>query len=449
MQNRRDFLKLAGLAAGGVILSSCGGSGGASARPVPGGFRFYRLRNVGDQLPGGRTIADMPGSAMISSVNTIIFHAKDSSGAMGCYELTVDYGGSRPTVASMRKIVRDGDVLGDGRQVAKVTPGDMNKAGAYASVLRLQGEDVVGLYLDSNGSGMHRVVGYQDTAVGVDGFIGQSMGDVDLHDNNDILCVAHFGNRRLGRPQVGLFHIPRGLAGPAGALVASSGDLVPGAGGLVRSFGLIDMNDGGHYVTQAIVTAMRTATASGAAGERAAATALLAGNISQRGPARIITASRDVRLSPAARIASSFTSAGEVIYGPRLGAQQNVAHIVHTSNNSMILYYEDAAVVATGRLSPRGDLIISIGPPVVGDDGLIYFSLFTDAGVELCIASGAAVHTILGSGDIMPHDDDGVVSRFIFGAMNKQVDTKGRITFIADYKHFNAQVSAVVVGLPV
>lgn len=443
MQSRREFIKMAGLAFGGVILSSCGSSTRQSARPTPNGFLFYRLANVGDSLPGGVTITDLPGSVMISSVNTVFFHAKDSAGAMGCYELSVDYGGLSPVVTGIRKVVRDGDVLPDGQTVAKVSGGDINSGGSYASVLRLNNGSDTGLYLANPQSGMQKVVGYQDASPGVDGHIAQHMGDVDLHDNNDILFAAHFGNKQKGRPQVGLFHIPGGVVSSNSILVASSEDLVPSAGGIIKSFGLVDRNNGGNFVTQAVVQ-LNTVTASKAStavSQPVRATALLTGNVYKPGSRALLAASASMSVSKAAGSVS-----GEVIMGPRLGTSGNVAHVVHTSDDDMTLYYENTRVISSGDISPRGNVIWSISPAVVGDDTLIYFSLFTNAGVELCIYNGHSVITVLGSGDIMPNDNYNTMLRFIFGAMNAQVDAQGRIVLIGDYTN---QTSAVVVGLPI
>lgn len=445
MQSRREFIKMTGLALGGVILSSCGSSSGPSGRPVPNGFQFYRLINRGDALPGGTTITDLPGSAMISSANTVFFHAKDSAGAMGCYELSVDYGGIRPVVTGIRKVVRDGDLLPDGRTVAKVTGGDVNRAGSYASVLKLTDGNVTGLYLDPDRKGMQRVVGYQDASPGVDGFIGQRIGDVDLHDNNDILFTAHFGNHKKGRPQVGLFHLPAAGVGSNARLVATSDELVSGADGILKSFGLIDMNDGGYYVTQAVVELHKaTGTAVTASTRPVQATALLSGHIADARPQAVVAASATMAVSKAAQAIS-----GEIIMGPRLGSSYNIAHVVHTSDDDMALYYENRRVIASGDSSPRGRSIWSISPAVVGDDGLLYFSLVTDTGAELCIYNGSFVSSILGSGDIMPNDNYAVISRVLFGTMNTQVDRQGRITFIGEYTSATSQVDAVVVGLPV
>jgi len=448
MQSRREFIKMSGLALGGVILSSCSGSSSPSSRPMPNGFQFYRLINVGDALPGGVTIVDLPGSAMISSVNTVFFHAKDSAGAIGCYELSVDYGGLIPAVTGIRKMVRDGDVLPDGQTVAKVSGGDINKAGSYASVLRLNDDNGngsnSGLYLANTQSSMQKVVGYQDASPGVDGFIAQHMGDVDLHDNNDMLFTAHFGNQQNGRPQAGLFHVPGGVVGSNSSLIASSEDLVPNADGIVKSFGLLDRNDGGNFVTQAVVQLNATTAAkksSAAVRQPMRATVLFAGNVYKPRARTLLAGSSSMSVSKAVQPVT-----GEVIMGPRLGTTNNAAHVVHTSDDDMTLYYEGARVISSGGLSPRGNVIWSISPAVVGDDGLIYFSLFTDAGVELCIYNGIIMETVLGSGDIMPYDNYNTMLRFIFGAMNMQVDTHGRIILIGDYSN---QTSAVVVGLPV
>jgi hypothetical protein len=58
MIKRRDFLKImGGAAAGSIVLSACGGSGGKEsepAAPIPNAYIFYRL-TAGDALPESGT----------------------------------------------------------------------------------------------------------------------------------------------------------------------------------------------------------------------------------------------------------------------------------------------------------------------------------------------------------------------------------------------------------
>src|SRR5437764_12708846 len=121
--NRRDFLSLVGVALGGVILTrgsaygfdgSGGGGAGGGAACLPNGYRVVRILTVeGPGNPVGR-IARLDGGVMINDHSEILFHARNTDGKYGVYELTMDYSGSAPSVTGMRAVVEAGDTLPDG-----------------------------------------------------------------------------------------------------------------------------------------------------------------------------------------------------------------------------------------------------------------------------------------------------------------------------------------------
>lgn len=449
MTRRRDFLKLVGGALGGVVLSSCGGSGSGRAPygPLPNGYRYFRLINLGDALPGGQTIEFLPGSAMINERGEIFFHARDNTGAMGCYALSVDFSGETPAVTSIRKVVRDGDTLADGNTVKKAGRSDINRSGSFATTLQLEGIASSGVYLDPDKGGLQPVAKFRDTAPGGDGHLGQTFGDLDLHDDNDILMVARFGSQSTGRTHQGLFHLPGASTGPQATLVSATGDPAPGVDAVIGSFGLVDRNNGGAYVTQTNIVPLGSVTArrKGTGRLESSSTALLMGNVKRGMPRSALAASRTLSVAPSAALIGGVAS-GDVIYGPRLGAQEDVAHIVHTADTAMELYFRGQKVAWTNGSSPKGDLITSLGPPVVGDNGLLYYSLFTFTGMELCVFNGAEAVTILSRGDTLHYDGDNVVTTIIFGSMTQQADSAGRLSMICEY---NNDTSAVVAGVPV
>src|SRR5438067_7032344 len=103
--SRRDFLSLVGVALGGVILTrgsaygfdgGRGGGHGSAGGSLPNGYRFYPILTVGGNgRPVGR-IARLDGGVMINDHSEILFHAANTEGGYGVYELTMDYSGRAP-----------------------------------------------------------------------------------------------------------------------------------------------------------------------------------------------------------------------------------------------------------------------------------------------------------------------------------------------------------------
>lgn len=96
-------MKLMGGALGGVALASCGSrsSDEAQIAPIPNGYAFYKVVSSGISLPGGHTLGAIPGAVMLNDRNEIYFYGMDETETNGYYELTIDYGGSRPKVETM------------------------------------------------------------------------------------------------------------------------------------------------------------------------------------------------------------------------------------------------------------------------------------------------------------------------------------------------------------
>ncbi len=448
-KSRRDFLKLMGAALGGVTLSSCGSSDGPSGGAgfygaLPSGYRYYRVFNIGEHLPNNAVCDSLPGSAMINDRNEIYFHAAETNGEIGCYELVMDYSGERPTITSMRTVIHDGDQLPDGHRVKRIRQSDISRHGTFVTVARLEGTSGQGVYLEKRKGFFSRVVGFLDKIPGKNGIFSQAFGDVDVHDNNDILLAARFTYNETNRPHQGLFFFPGGQNDKQARLVAFDSDLTPDADGIIRSFGLVDLNDGGNYVVQANVqyaglgTSETKQPASDSFG-----TALFMGNTAADAPSTLLAPAKAMGVSPAAKASGLLSSAGDVIYGPRIGSFQNPAHIVHLSENDLALYYNGVLVLQTGDLSPNGYPVSTFGAPVIGDEGLLYYTIATSDDVELCAYNGNDNITILSRGDAI--EDGSVVNDITFGMQTEHVDMHGKLCFIAEFEDAS---SAVVVGIP-
>src|ERR1035437_4071892 len=195
MLKRRDFIKVLGGVIGAVTLTtSCGSRGNndtSAVTPIPNGFRFFKIISSGAVLPGGNTLTGIPGTVMLNDANEVHFYGLDQTNANGFYELLMDYGGSRPTVTQTRKVVREGDVLNDKKEVSRINRGDINNQGSFAAILHTN-DKLPGLYLERQKKGLEPIAGYQTTLPGGGGTFGGIFGDVDIHTNDNILVVAHY-----------------------------------------------------------------------------------------------------------------------------------------------------------------------------------------------------------------------------------------------------------------
>ena len=168
--SRRDFLGFFGGALGGVALTrgtvfakSIGGGGRGDRVPwASAAAQRYRFFNV--LTPGvtdfGLPLGAVSGGVMINDHSQIVFHAQNTSGGFGMYELTMDYAGDAPVVAGVRTIVQQGDTLPGGRTVDSIRRGVSNAEGSFAAVI--QTEETPSVYLQRKNEAVradHRVPG--------------------------------------------------------------------------------------------------------------------------------------------------------------------------------------------------------------------------------------------------------------------------------------------------
>lgn len=450
MIQRRDFLKMLGGALGAVTLTtSCGSSGGSTAAtlvaPIPNGYRFYRVLSSGDALPGGNTLAAVPGSVSLNNINEIYFYGMDQSSVNGYYELAIDYAKPRPAVARVRKVVREGDVLNDSKEVVQINMGDMNDNGSVAAVIQTN-DKLSGLYLEREKKGFDPVAGYLAALPGGGGKFGAIFGDVDIHSNDDILLVAHFAPDGSAQAQQGLFYLPGGEVNQKGSIVASTQDLIPNIDGFVTGIGLVDLHDNGNYVMQAygVTTTAhmkQQATPSGGTLDSISASMLISGHVGTQASKVLHSASHILK----SRVAAVWDglSVGEVMYGPRIGANNDVAYVVHETGTQQVLNYNGKQVYSTASLSPLGATIVSMSAPVVGSNGLLYTQVVTDKGLELLVYNGAELKTVLSKDDQV---DGAPLSSFFFGFMPDQVDSSGRIVLTGDFPDGS---TSIIVGIPI
>ena len=84
-----------------------------------------------------------------------------------------------------------------------------------------------------------------------------------------------------------------------------------------------------------------------------------------------------------------------------------------------------------------------VSTSVLGPDGLLYYLLITQQGLELCVSNGQDRRTILARGDVINRlRADAIMHAF----HSDQADSAGRIVFTVE---FETGPRAIVVGIPV
>ena len=455
--SRRDFIRLLGGALGGVILAplaGCGGGGNTrdgrrlTDSPLPTGYQFFPIIDVG-QTP------ITPGIMINDNAEILLYSVDQASAgdAVGSVlELTMDFSGSTPAIVNMRPIVSIGDTLADGRRVDRIGVADTNSKGNFIVVVDTYApdldsgtvENVSGVYMEQGKAGLESLVGFRDSIPGI-GRYGGSFGDISLNDNNDALLVSHFTLDDAVQSQQGLIHLPK--ADPLEAEVAlQTGDLIPQSNGIIRSFGLTDMNTAGQYVVQVYGDAV------GSGESVLQPSALLQGEVGTVNPMTLLCASAS--LDPA-----DPEVVGESVFGPRISDSNVSAYVHHTSADFHSLSGRTDTVskiiTEVGATSPLSSAVQGLSAPVLGQDGLIYQLIYTDIGrngpgVELIVSNGAENRTLLANKDITYQGLP--LINILHGFHTKQVDAIGRIVFMAEFGdgiENGANTQALVIGIPV
>jgi hypothetical protein len=455
---RRDFLSLLGTALGGIALSrgsAFGGGrfgGGRSAPPpLPNGYRFFNVLTPGI-TDYGLSLASVYGGVMINDHGEIVFHAQDTNGAYGVYELTMDYGGDIPAVIGARSVVRQGETLPGGKVVDSIRRGATNKHGNFAAVI--QTEDTPGVYLQREKKELEPIIEFLDPAPEGMGHYGAAFGDIDLHDDDDMLVVAHFVDVEHDA-EIGLFHLPGSIDSDRGRAILQTGDLIPETETPIANFGIVDIDDGGEYVAQLQghkkrkkgrkrrkkagkrdVDRMSTSITDDD-DDRDGVTAVVRGNVN----------------APAARAAVAATSRrmvdgaparvrGETVFGPRVG-DDDTALTIHRRDTVQVLTLNGQTITRSKARSPLGARIRAVSAPVLSPDGILYYLLITRLGLELCMSNGVDERTILARGDQI----EGLpVNNILHAFHSQQADEAGRIVFAAEYE---GRPNALVIGVPV
>jgi len=385
---------------------------------------------------------------MINDHSQIVFHAQNTSGGFGMYELTMDYSGDAPVVAGVRTIVQQGDALPGGRTVDSIRRGVSNAEGSFAAVI--QTEETPSVYLQRKNEPFEPIIEFLDPAPNGRGQYGAAFGDIDLHDDDDLLVVSHFIDNDEDA-EIGLFHLPGAKDSDQGELILQTGDLIPQSETPIVNIGLVDLDDEGQYVAQLEGHIPRrkgranppsngpkgpSVPRGNGKGKHESVSALVRGNVrASVAHASTIAASRRM-------VRAAAPMRGDCIFGPRVGDGDS-ACTIHRTDKIQVLTLNDRPITRSNARSPLGALIRGISAPVLGANGIVFYLLITQVGLELCMSNGQEERTILARGDRI----EGLPVNVILHAFHSdQADDQGRIVFTVE---FEGRPNSLIVGIPV
>jgi hypothetical protein len=447
-------LKLLGASAGCSLLSSCGGGGGgsvasdggggsivepppASPVPTPNGYAFFKVFSPGDA--GLSQIAALTPQIMLDDADHIVFYAQHGDGGYGLYQLGMRYAETRPRLFDARQILRSGQAI-DGRVVSGLASADVNRGGHLATVLNFDiaqgpaGQGPSAVFID-RGTRLDKIVDYDDPIPGNHGSWGGDFGDVDLHDSDDVLLVARYGEG--GDSAQGVFLLPGADEGNA-RVVVSSGQEIPQADGSIDNLGLIDLDDDGEYVVQAFGGTLMHAKESGPG------SFVIHGNVGRpSSAAKLLSVDPTIPLTRAAKSAGAAPAVGTSLYGPRVGGPNVTAIITETPDGVMRLLRNNVVIAQTGQPSPGGSVIETMASAVVHRTGLTFYELATDVGLELCAHNGQQPLLLITRGAEVEGD---VLDTIAFGFHTTMTDSRARIVC---YAQAASGQEFILMGVPI
>src|SRR5215475_189236 len=470
--NRRDFLKTAGAALGGISLLGHGSLRGRALGSMPSGYNFYRIITASE---GGNfnifpnTLGNITGSVMMvppssQDIGYLYVHgtvnAPGQAAAHAIFSVVVKSAVTTPVLLLVRPLATEGQTLfADGKNIplGHIGTGACNSLGDYVTTFTLNEtasavsvENSPGVYLfranGAVGGSWSRLIGFGDQAP--DGsFYGGDFGDVSVDDDENMLLVAATthspGDRVTGfsgsQALIATSYSRQG----GGRVVLQTGDLLPSSSAAIEAIGIVDLAAVHAFAAQV------TARAPGPNITRSG-TALVAGDTRAALSAqKTVSASPDlISREQAARL--RITS-GHTLFGSRVDPQQDVAYVTHVSdfqqstgsNNAEILgYYSHGSsnLLRQTQVGSSSNQVIGLGAPCIDSSGLMYGTeLMGDGSTRMFISDGRNSQTILESKQLIqglpnrPFSQKLALSEILFGQHSTQVDPFGRLVFAAEF----------------
>ncbi len=452
--DRRNFIKFAGTALGGVLLTGCGVTtgGGSGSAGGPNGYRFYKLKSVGESVGLGSlpmTIHEFGGSVHISSGGVITFDAYDKDNRHGLFQIDVDLEGSSPVIDREHTSVLSGNTLGDQRVVRKIAAHDVDDRGRIAAILHPtyngQSSHYGGglYYLDERNTGFTPVMTHGDKLGDGATYANGIFGDIALCENNGILVVASQTAKIPGaRSGQSLIHMPVPGALLTASNLMSTSDYIIRTDHQVSGIGIVDVSPSGHFAMSCHTVAPALLSATPDATTETGNHGMVSGHLSTP---------NDHSLFVAPPLITSSTHTGEISYGPRVGFDGTVhTKVGGIEGDHEMLVRGDEVIRRTSEPGPSGEMVASFTPGATGSDGSYYYTQYAEGpddrvDISLLTYDGSEHRTILTTGDVLT-DGGAQVANIVFATTTNHVDGDNRIVMLCQ---FTDGSTSLVVGIPV
>lgn len=446
--DRREFIKRAGAVVGGAILLPYGCSEsetGVTDNAPPTQYTFFRILN--SSSPVLPKAAEITPGIMINDAGRILFYGDLGQDNYALFELFMDYTASGPVVREAQIVVETGQSYDGGPAVQRIHRADTNGRGDISLVLDFsepgtgpaEPAELPAVFLRAENR-LQRILSFGDK--GPEGAIfGGAFGDLAINNDRDVLLVSHYvsAEKDFGH---GVFSLPdASLTGSR--LLESSGATLQGRNdAFVRGFGLIDRYAGANYLAQTQVATQSPLTAGAGGPGSGSVGSLLQGN-AQAGraaaPSRVLSAPRTLNLESEV--------SGEVIMGPRAGADNAAAWITHSPDGEQQrLFFSSNARPVSEIANTVGDpSVFSLSAPILSGNGtLSYLQINNDEQrpPELKVVGADSPKTVLQVGDRI---DGQAITGLMYGYHSRQADAAGRIVV---YAEFGEGEPAILVGIP-
>lgn len=338
------------------------------------------------------------------------------------------------------------ETLPDGRYVGNFKAMDVNSDGNIAVDVMAKTpsggsitHQMSGLYLQTDiNEGFQPVLTYGQKLDGDSVFTTGQLGDIDLHDDNEIMFAGHFKSvDDSSEHGQGVMYLP-GASVEDSQMLVSTGDFVPLSNHAFESFGLLDMHDNGHYAIGG--QAVSLSSPKDGSSDDASQPLLISGNV----------ATSENSVLGATESMSVGVVKAPCFFGPRVTSAGKIYSIGwDEANDNMHLYLDENKVISSGDVSPLGNTALYFSTGSVAGDNALFYTI-TSSQIngkivqELVYFDGSAHTVLLTSGERLS-DGSEPVENIVFGGTTKHVDSQNRLVF---YCTFTDGSKSLVLGIP-
>lgn len=338
------------------------------------------------------------------------------------------------------------ETLPDGRYVGNFKAMDVNRDGNIAVDVAAKTpkggtitHQMSGLYLQTDKTeGFQPVLTYGQKLDGDSVFSTGQLGDIDLHDDNEIMFAGHFKSvSNSSEHGHGIMYLPKASVENSQMLL-STGDFVPFSNHAFESFGLLDMHDNGHYAVGG--QAVSLSSPKDGSSDSPSLPLVVSGNVST---------SENSVLGAAEPMTVGSVKA-PCFFGPRVTSTGKVYSLGwDEANDNMHLYLGAERVISSGDVSPLGNTTLYLGTgSVAADDSLFYTVTSSQVNgkiVQELVYFNGKTHTVLLTSGESLSDGSAPVENIVFGGTTKHVDSQNRLVF---YCTFTDGTKSLVLGIP-